>query len=329
MVSTARPSLRVVPALVDREPAAPLGAGHCGTGDHDGPALTFHDVVSADGTRLRAWSNDVDGPTVLLCNGLGTNPYAWPALLRRDCGVRVVSWNHRGVGGSERPADPRRVGVDAFVDDALAVLDHAGAESAVVAGWSMGVNTAFALAVAHPRRVRGLFAVAGVPGGTFSSMGAPLLLPRPVRRPVALGVTRLLQAAGPLLTPVTSRMPVGRRTAAALTRTGFMLPAPDLDAVGHTVREFLSTPVDWYMHLARAAAEHPRIPLDGIAVPTAFVAGHYDLLASADDMRKAAGRIPQATYSLLKGSHFLQLEHPDPVHAELLALVARSRAVPV
>ena len=73
-------------------------------GGHE--SLRFYDVVSADGTRLRAWTNDADGPTVLLCNGLGTNPYAWPALLRSDCGVRVISWNHRGVGGSERPGRP-------------------------------------------------------------------------------------------------------------------------------------------------------------------------------------------------------------------------------
>ncbi|HZW45807.1 MAG TPA: alpha/beta fold hydrolase [Dermatophilaceae bacterium] len=156
-------------------------AGPPGPGDDD-LSLRFYPVTSADGTRIEAWTNDVEGPTVLLCNGLGTSPYAWPALLRADCGVNVISWNHRGVGGSERPADVERVGVDAFVEDAVAVLDHAGVDSCVVAGWSIGVNTAFELAVVHPARVSGLFAVAGVPGGTFSSMGAPLMIPRLARK---------------------------------------------------------------------------------------------------------------------------------------------------
>ena len=160
------------------------------------PALRFYDLTSADGTRIQAWTNDADGPVVLLCNGLGTNPYAWPALLREDAGVRVVSWNHRGVGGSERPVDSSRVGVDAFIEDALAVLDDAGVDSCVVAGWSIGVNTAFELAALHPSRVRGIFAVAGVPGGTFSSMGAPLLIPRVARRPIAVGIARLLEKTG-------------------------------------------------------------------------------------------------------------------------------------
>lgn len=286
-------------------------------------ALRFYDVTSADGTRLRAWTNDAEGPTLLLCNGLGTSPYAWPALLRPDCGVRVISWNHRGVGGSERPSDPSRVGIDAFLEDALAVMDHAGVDACAVAGWSIGVNTAFELAVLHPSRVTGIFAVAGVPGGTFASMGAPLMIPRVARRPISVGVTRILRRTGKLLTPIASRLRVGVVLAHLLSHSGFMMPTQEIRAVQRAVREFLTTPVDWYMHLALAAAEHPRVSLRRIRVPTAFVAGKYDLLASSQDMRTAAERIPGATYVELPGSHFLQLEHPALVHRELLALVTR------
>jgi pimeloyl-ACP methyl ester carboxylesterase len=286
-------------------------------------SLRFYGVTSADGTRINAWTNDATGPTVLLCNGLGTNPYAWPALLRPDCGVRVISWNHRGVGGSDRPQDVSRVGIDAFLEDALAVMDHAGVESCAVAGWSIGVNTAFELAVIHPSRVTGLFAVAGVPGGTFASMGAPLMIPRVARRPISVGVTRVLRRAGKALTPLTSRLPVGVGFAQLLSHSGFMLPTDEIASVRRAVKEFLSTPVDWYMHLALAAAEHPRVSLRHVKVPTTFVAGKYDLLASSQDMRTAADRIADARYVELPGSHFLQLEHPEPVHDELLALLER------
>lgn len=288
-------------------------------------ALRFYDVTSADGTRIQAWTNDAEGPTVLLCNGLGTSPYAWPALLAPDCGVRVISWYHRGVGGSDRPEDTARVGIDAFLEDALAVMDHAGVDACAVAGWSIGVNTAFELAVLHPARVTGLFAVAGVPGGTFASMGAPLMIPRVARRPISVGVTRLLRHTGRAITPVSTRLPVGDLVARALSHSGFMLPTDEIASVRRAVKEFLSTPVDWYMHLALAAAEHPRVSLRRIAVPTTFVAGKYDILASAKDMSTAAERIPGARYVELPGSHFLQLEHPEPVHDELLALLARLR----
>ncbi|QWZ08999.1 alpha/beta hydrolase [Nocardioides panacis] len=289
-------------------------------GGHE--SLRFYDVVSADGTRLRAWTNDADGPTVLLCNGLGTSPYAWPALLRSDCGVRVISWNHRGIGGSERPADRRRVDVSAFVEDALAVLADAEVDACPVIGWSIGVNTAFELAVEHPARVTALFAVAGVPGGTFASMGAPLQIPRWARRPLSIGVASTLARTGWALTPVTSRLPVGRRAANLLRHSGFMMPNADLAVVERAVREFLSTPVQWYMHLARAAARHDRVSLSRVTVPTVFVAGSYDILASAQDMRTAAERIPGSTYVEMRGSHFLQIERAAEVHALLLALVS-------
>jgi pimeloyl-ACP methyl ester carboxylesterase len=284
-------------------------------------SLRFYDVESPDGTRLRAWTNDATGPTVLLCNGLGTSPYAWPALLTRDCGVRVISWYHRGVGGSERPADPDRVDVPAFVEDALAVLDDAEADSCVVAGWSMGVNVAFELAVEQPDRVRGVFAVAGVPGGTFASMGAPLQIPRFARRPISIGVATALEHTGWALTPVTTRLPVGRTAATLLRHSGFMLPSADNAVVQRAVDAFRTTPVQWYMHLARAAARHDRVSLSKVACPAVFVAGTFDILASAADMRTAGERIDGSRYVELRGSHFLQMEHPDVVHAELLRFV--------
>jgi pimeloyl-ACP methyl ester carboxylesterase len=284
-------------------------------------SLRFYDVTSADGTRLRAWTNDADGPTVLLCNGLGTNPYAWPALLRPDCGVRVLSWNHRGVGGSGRPRDRDRVDVEAFVEDALAVLDDAGVDACPVLGWSIGVNTAFELAVEHPERVTRLFAVAGVPGGTFSSMGAPLQIPRFARRPLSLGIASTLARTGWLVTPVSSRWPVGRRTAFLLRHSGFMMPGAAPEVVERAVREFLTTPVDWYMHLARAAARHDRIPLRRVQVQAAFLAGSYDVLASSHDMRTASERIPGSRFVEMRGSHFLQMERPEAVHQELLSFL--------
>ena len=185
----------------------------------------------------RAWTNDpderLDGPTVLLCNGLGTSPWSWPALLRPDCGVRVVSWNHRGTGGSERPADPSRVGIEEFVEDGLSVMDHFGVDKAVLMGWSMGVNTMFELAVAPSRA--SLRALRGCrrPGRHLrhdARAPAPAARRRPLadRERLAGDEVRRLRAH-PLRAP-----PAGRpRTIDLLTHTGFMFPVadPELAAV--------------------------------------------------------------------------------------------------
>jgi pimeloyl-ACP methyl ester carboxylesterase len=291
------------------------------------PSIALRDVLSDDGTRLTAWTNDpdgrIDGPTVVLCNGLGTGPWAWPEFLRTDCEVRIVSWNHRGTGGSDRPADPAHCGIEAFVEDALSVMDHFGIDQAPLMGWSMGVNTMFELAFRHPERVTGLFAVAGVPGDTFATMLAPLKLPRLVARNLTVNIARALKLAGRAITPVSTRLPVGRRAIAVLSHSGFMFPVADPEGAANAVREFLVTPIEWYMHLAIATSEHGRVSLSTIDVPTAFVAATWDVLAGARDMASAAARIAGATYVELDGSHFVQMEHPEQVHELLLEFLGR------
>lgn len=300
----------------------PISRARTGTAS----SLSFHEVLSDDGTRLRAWTNDPEGafpgPTVLLCNGLGTNPWSWPALLEPDCGVRVISWNHRGTGGSARPVDTDRVGIEEFVEDGLSVMDHFGVDRAVLMGWSMGVNTMYELAFRHPERVAGLFAVAGVPGDTFATMLGPLHLPHPLARLLTVNVSRAMRLAGPLLTPISTRLPIGEKAVALLSHSGFMLPVHDLEATALTVKEFLTTPLGWYFHLALRTSEHGRVSLRNIRVPAAFVAGTWDVLAGARDMASAAARIPGATYTEIAGSHFLPLEHPDRVHTLLREFLA-------
>ena len=237
--------------------------------------------------------------------------------------MRVVSWNHRGTGGSDRPSDPAHVRIEAFVEDAVSVLDDAGVDSCTVMGWSMGVNTAFELAFQHPDRVDGLFAVAGVPGGTFSSMLAPLGVPRFARAAITVNLARAMGLLGGPLSPLARRLPVGPKAVAVLSHSGFMLPVADVDLTAMAVHEMLQTPIDWYMHLAVETSKHVRVSLRDIAVPTSFVAGTWDVLASAEDMRTAAARIEGSEYHEFSASHFIALEHPDEVHELLLDLVDR------
>jgi len=292
--------------------------------------VAFRDVLSDDGTLLRAWTNDpdqvIDGPTVLLCNGLGTSPWNWPALLHTDCGVRVVSWSHRGTAGSDKPEDPSKVGVQQFVEDALSVMDHFGLDRPVVMGWSIGVNTMFELAAEHPERVAGLFAVAGVPGDTFSTTLGPLRVPRPAARAIASSTSRLLKLGGRVLTPVVSRLDLGPHSIEMFRRTGLIFRVPDPELAAVAFKEFLSTPIEWYFHLALRTAEHSRVSLRRIKVPVVFIAGTWDILAGARHMAAAAARVPDGTYVEVRGSHFVQMEQPGLVHQLLLDFLRRVEA---
>ena len=285
--------------------------------------VRYYDVYSADGTRLRAWTNDAEGPTVLLSNGLGTNPHSWPAFLDPDCGIRIVSWNHRGVGGSERP-DGGRADMESYVEDAIAVMDDAGIDSSVIASWSHGVTIAFELAARHPERVAGILAVAGVPGDTFATMLAPFHLPRAVAKQIMINFVRINYLGGNLLAPVIKRIPWTNFTTSAVQRTGFISREADTGQLRVMLTEFCSTNPRWYAHLALGVSQGVRVPLSGIRIPVTFIAGKQDILTGARDMKTASQRIPDAKYVELKATHFLPLEQPGVIHDELLALVARA-----
>ena len=285
--------------------------------------VRYYDVTSADGTRLRAWTNDAEGPTVFLSNGLGTNPHAWPSLLKPDCGLHVVSWNHRGVGGSARPKDDR-VDLDAFVEDAVAVMDHAGIESAVVASWSAGVTIAFELAGRHPERITGILAVAGVPGNTFATMLAPLRLPPLVSKQLMVGLARTASVSGRVLAPLTSRIPWTNATANMLRMSRLINPAADTAELRTLMQEFCTTHPSWYAKLALGASEHQRISLSNIDVPVTFITGKWDMLTGSRDMLTASQRVKGSRFRELESTHFIPIEYPEIVLDELKQLVARA-----
>ncbi len=287
------------------------------------PALVrFHDVRSVDGTLLRAWGNGGTGPAVLISNGLGTNPYAWPALLRPDNGLNVIGWNHRGTGGSERPASGQ-IDMTAHLEDMEAVMRDAGVDSAVVVGWSIGVNVAFEFAVRYPERVSGILAVCGVPGATFSTMLEPWKVPPLVAQTLMISLARLSTVTGHGLAPVTSRIPWTRFSVNLLKMARVFAPSADDTVLQAVVQEFFTSHPAWYAQLALEAARHDRVSLSQISVPTTLVAGTKDLLAGAGAMRSAAERIPRARYRVVEGTHFLPIERPDVVLEELEWLLER------
>jgi len=285
---------------------------------------TSFDYPSTDGTSIRGWRGDGQGLPVIISNGLGTIPQAWPGLIGADSGYSVRTWYYRGTFGSDRPRDPGRIRVEDHVEDMVALMDHEGIERALVAGWSIGVNIAFEFAQRHPDRVAGLMAVAGVPGGTFGTMGAPWRIPRRLRQPIATRAVKALRVAGPVLTPIAHRIPVNDRVAWLISHTGVMRPAAKAEVLTPMLAEFLKQDWTWYMGLAVAAAEHSPMDLSFLQCPTTLVAGKHDVLTSMHDILDAASRIPHAQITVLPGSHFLPMEYPKLVATALDELARRS-----
>src|SRR5680860_203074 len=71
-------------------------------------------------------------------------------------GFHVVTVDLLGHGRSDRPNDPKMYSMTAFGEQVIALLDHLGAEEAVIGGTSLGANVSLEVAEIAPERVRGL-----------------------------------------------------------------------------------------------------------------------------------------------------------------------------
>jgi pimeloyl-ACP methyl ester carboxylesterase/predicted glycosyltransferase len=84
--------------------------------------------------------------------------------LARHC--RVVTFDGRGNGRSDRPQEPEAYAEREFAADALTVMDATGTETAILVGFSLGGQRGAILAAEHPERIEGaVFLAPNWPGG--------------------------------------------------------------------------------------------------------------------------------------------------------------------
>ena len=88
--------------------------------------------------------------------------------LARHC--RVLTFDGRGNGRSDRPQETDAYDEREFAADALAVMDATGTERAVIIGFSLGSQRGLLLAAEHPERVAGAVFI----GPSYQGGGEPL-----------------------------------------------------------------------------------------------------------------------------------------------------------
>jgi len=109
-------------------------------------------------------AGDQGAPTVLLLHGFPESAYSWRHQIASlaDAGWRVIAPDQRGYARSSQPAGVDAYRADHLCDDAMALLDRDGAETAVVIGHDWGAIVTWHIAQRHPGRCRGIIA-ASVP----------------------------------------------------------------------------------------------------------------------------------------------------------------------
>jgi len=118
--------------------------------------------VERDGVRVFYEAYGDGEPTVLLLPTWSVvHSRCWKMqipYLARHC--RVITFDGRGNGRSDRPAEPEAYAETEFAADALAVMDATGTDRAVLVCLSRGAERSLHLTAAHPERVAGIVFIA-------------------------------------------------------------------------------------------------------------------------------------------------------------------------
>jgi pimeloyl-ACP methyl ester carboxylesterase len=132
-------------------------------------------IVARDGVEIRYERYGQGQPAILLLPTWSlVHSRHWKmqvAYLARH--FTVVCFDGRGSGGSGRPPEPAAYTDAQFASDAIAVMDAAGIETAVLVSVSCGALWALLLGAEHPDRVLGV---------VFVAPTAPLVPPLAERR---------------------------------------------------------------------------------------------------------------------------------------------------
>lgn len=96
-----------------------------------------------------------DGEPVLLIHGFTANiDMQWaPVIKALSKDYKVIAFDCRGHGGSEKPHDPAKYGLE-MARDAIRLLDHLKIDKAHVVGYSMGGIITLQIAARFPERVK-------------------------------------------------------------------------------------------------------------------------------------------------------------------------------
>ena len=270
------------------------------------------------------------GEPLLLVMGLGVSRFWWPPGLVAELagqGFHVAAYDQRDAGESthfpgDGAASPlaaalRRSSVaytaEDMTDDAVAVLDALGWDSAHLFGHSMGGQLAQRTALRHRQRVRSITSSASLPSDTGGLAAAPY---------VHLGlVARMARMRYP--EGRDGDIALGLALARAVASPGY--PFDEAEARARIERDMVSGVRDTAAQSRQVGAKWHGGRLPELAVPALVLHGERDPLLRPAAARRTAAAIDGARLVLLPGvGHDLPAAVWPRVADEVRALADRA-----
>lgn len=121
--------------------------------------------IKVNGVRIH-YEERGSGTAMVWAHGLGGIWQEWEGVMKffQDR-YRVVAYDARGHGSSEKPDRPEAYSQDVMVEDMRSLMDALDINKAIVGGHSMGANVALNFAFRHPERCVGLIPI-GIGSGS-------------------------------------------------------------------------------------------------------------------------------------------------------------------
>ena len=265
-------------------------------------------VHVADGTRIHYEVTGRPGATpILMIQGLGASKNAWNlqriAMATR---FRSISLDNRGAGRSDKPTQPFTL--EQMADDAIAVLDAAGVETAHVVGASMGGVISQIIAVKYPHRVRSLTLVCTA---CRNHPWRQELLQSWAHTAEEKGMIEVgKEAAQWVMSPRSFR-----RLVPAFTWMGPLAALRPRHSFVSQIQAILDTREDLVDELS------------SITAPTMVIVCNQDILTPRGDSEEIAERIPNAELVVISGAaHGLMMEHSATFNKILIEFLQRIEA---
>ncbi len=269
-------------------------------------------AVPVNGTAL-SYEEVGEGPPCLVLSGWPGVDHAYlrPGLDRLGRRLRLVYYDHRGHGRSERSASDS-ITVEQLADDADALAAALGAERVLVLGHFHGGSVAQELAIRHPGRVRGLILVGATPGelGREESLLDDLDTP-PV--PVEVDVLQRVppatddELAATLHALAPHLLAEGSATDPEAVFAGVTF---DARAAGRWMQA-----LGWWSSVDRISA---------VTVPVLLVVGRHDVLCPPPQSERIRRRMDGAEVVVLEGaSHLPWLEEGEALAAAVAGWLDR------
>ncbi len=251
----------------------------------------------------------VDGLETLVCiMGLGAASNWWFRQVEGLCDrYRIVTFDNRGVGESDRPQGPYTMAQ--MVDDTLAVMDATETPRAHVMGISMGGMIAQNLVLTRPERVARLVLACTHAGGPNIEPPDAKVVNALTGRVGNLGVAveEMLDQVGWTLFPEDFLRANGRELAAAMSAHAPRPPEPHgfigqvMAIMGHNTRERLHE------------IEHE----------TLVITGDVDVLVPPGNSKVLAEGLPKARLEVMEGcGHGLNMQSPADFNRRVDAFLA-------